>query len=370
MSIEVYRPPFDLEAFDDIPAVFLVFAREGKPYLGRTSKLRRRLKRLLGEREGTGRLLSLRDVAERVEVHRVASRLAASVTLYDLARRHFPDEYLRIIRLRMPSYVKVLVANEYPRTMVTTRLSASSAPQYGPFRTRAGAERFESEVLDLFQVRRCQEDLAVSPEHPGCIYGEMAKCLRPCQMVVSKEEYATEVGRLVHFFESDGDSLLTPIRTARERASEDLDFETAARMHQRIQRVEQVLKLRDDLVTEVRRLNGVAVTAATEPGFVELRFLLGGAWHEPVLFRVAAESTGEMVPMDRRLKEVVAGLEAGKCSAKERTENTALLARWFYSSWRDGEWLGFPSLEAVPYRRLVRAISKSAADAQGLLFEP
>ena len=47
--------------------------------------------------------------------------------------------------------------------------------------------------LDLFQLRRCQEDLAPSPGHPGCIYGEMGKCLRPCQEAVSREEYAGEV---------------------------------------------------------------------------------------------------------------------------------------------------------------------------------
>lgn len=368
--MQVYQPPFDLEAFNDTPAVFLVFARDGQPYLGRTSKLRRRLKRLLGERPATGRLLSLREVAVRVEVHPVASRLAAGLTLYELARLHFPGDYLKIIKLRLPSYVKILLANEFPRTQVTTRLSASTAPHYGPFRTRAAAERFEYEVLDLFQVRRCQEDLAVSPDHPGCIYGEMARCLRPCQMAVSKEEYASEVVRLVHFFESDGDSLLNPIRSARDRASDELDFETAARMHQRLQRIEQVLKLRDDLVTEVRRLNGVAVTPGDAPGFVELRFLLGGEWQKPVEFRVAPDSTGEMVPMDRRLREAVALLRPSKSSAKERTEHLALLARWYHSSWRDGEWLPFSSIESLPYRRLVRAISKSASDAQGHLFEP
>jgi hypothetical protein len=41
-----------------------------------------------------------------------------------------------------------------------------------------------------------------------------------------------------------------------------------------------------------------------------------------------------------------------------RLEHLALLARWYYSSWSDGEWIGFHGLDQVPYRKLVRAISR------------
>jgi hypothetical protein len=64
--------------------------------------------------------------------------------------------------------------------------------------------------------------------------------------------------------------------------------------------------------------------------------------------------------MDQRLREVVAGQNPGKATARERQEHAALLARWYYSSWRDGEWLGFDGVERVPYRKLVRAISRVA----------
>jgi hypothetical protein len=49
--------------------------------------------------------------------------------------------------------------------------------------------------------------------------------------------------------------------------------------------------------------------------------------------------------------------------ARERQEYLALLARWFYSSWRDGEWLAIETFENLPYRKLVHAISRVARQA-------
>ncbi|WP_321471341.1 hypothetical protein [uncultured Paludibaculum sp.] len=368
MSAIILEAPFDLDAVPDRPAVFVIHAREGRPYLARTALLRRRLKRLLLPRAGHSRLLNLHDVAVRVEYHLTASRLGSSLTYYDLARRHFPDDYAHMIKLRLAPIVKILLANAFPRSTITTRLSASQAFQYGPFRSRASAERFEQEVLDLFQVRRCQEDLVVSPDHPGCIYGEMMRCLRPCQQVVGPEEYRSEVERLVHFLQTNGQSLLEPVARARDRSSEELNFEDAQRQHQRYHRIEQVLRLRDDLVADVDRLCGVGVAPSIEPGCVELLVMIKGVWLPAFEFKVAATGR-ESVPLDRRLRELLAGLETPRVALRERAEHISLLARWYYSSWRDTDWIEFPRLEDLPYRRLVRAISKTASAVQTSLFE-
>jgi excinuclease UvrABC nuclease subunit len=362
----ILHAPFDLAALPDAPAVFLVFAESGEPYLARTALLRRRLARLLNPRSGQSRLLSLAGIARRVEFYPVASRLASALLLYRLARVHFPGDYAARIRLRPAPFVKVTLTHVFPRTMVTTKLGGSGAFLCGPFRTRASAERFEQEVLDLFQVRRCQEDFVPSPEHPGCVYGEMARCLRPCQQVVGPEEYRSEVLRLTLFLSTGGRSLAESVAAARDRFSEELQFEEAERQHQRLTRIEDVLKARDDLACPLDKLNGVAVLPSPESGCVELLFLLGGAWCEAVEFRIAA--SGVSVSLDRRLRELAAALIPPRLTVQERTEHIALLSRWYYSSWRDADWIAFDSLDALPYRKLVRAISKTATGTQASLF--
>jgi len=339
-------------------AVFVVWAGDRSAYLAKTTMLRRRLLRIFRPADSSlsappRRSLNLREVATLVEYWPTASRFESMLLHYALARRYFPGDYLRLIKLRMPSYVKLILANEFPRTQVSSRLSLSRAIHYGPFQSRAAAELFENQFLDLFQVRRCQENLEPGPQHPGCIYGEMNMCLRPCQQAVTREEYRSEVERVEDFLTGNGAGLISVAAAARDRLSAEMDFEEAARQHKRLERIQSVLALRGDLVSDIDRLYGVAIAPCLAADSVLLWFVCQGAWQAPVQFPLTS-----LVSLDQRLRELVASIRPVTPPLAEKQEHLALLARWHYSTWSDGEWIGFPALDQVPYRKLVRAISR------------
>jgi excinuclease ABC subunit C len=351
--IEVDRLDESVAALPNSDAVFLIRAGDRSAYLAKTSMLRRRLLRILKPAESPRRSLNLREVVTRVEYWLTASRFESTLLHYALARREYPQNYLRLIKLRMPAYVKLILANDYPRAQVTSRLTSGRGLYYGPFRTRGSAELFENQFLDLFQMRRCQENLEPSPRHPGCIYGEMNMCLRPCQQAVSREEYLSEVGRVEEFLRGDGAALLNITAAARDRLSQEMNFEEAARQHKRLERIEEVLGARDDLVGDIDRLYGIAVAPSLSADSVLLWLFCQGSWQEPLQFSLTSH-----VSLDARLKEMVASLQPIAAPLGEKQEHLALLARWHYSSWSDGEWIGFHGLDQVPYRKLVRAISR------------
>lgn len=334
-----------IEEAPDSPAVFAIFAEEGEPYLARTSMLKRRLKRLLGAQ---AKLFSLRAVAKNVEFVRTASRLESAIVHYQWARRYFPEDWTKRVKLRPPSWLKLILSNEFPRTQVTSRISGGASQFFGPFRTRSMAEAFEAQCLDLFQLRRCPEDLSPAIEHPGCIYGEMNHCLRPCQMAVSQPEYSSEVKRVREFLSTGGQALCSTISAARDRASDALEFEDAHRHQKRLEKVNEVLKLRDDLTTDLKDLSGIAVLPCVESGFVRLQPLSAGWWQPAIDFPL----TGAGMSMDARLKAAL-DVEPWKGSVAERNEHCALMTQWYYSSFRDGEWIAAP----ISYRKLVKAIN-------------
>ena len=383
-------PEWDLDSVPDAPAVFLLWPTEGDPYLARTTLLRRRLRRLLVKPDRISRVLRLGSVVDRIEYWLTGSRLEAMLAHLELAQKYFPDAWRKLTRLRPPVFLKLTTQNQFPRTLLTTKLGRGE--YFGPFASRAAAERFQTALLDQFQLRRCEENLDPSPQHPGCIYGEMNRCLRPCQQIVSVDEYAHEAQRVSEFLKTDGASLRGAIEAARDRASTAMEFEEAERLHRRLESIDEARGTAGELARRIDRLAGIAVMPSGENDAVELMFLVGGRWCAPIRFRLGQENVqggaepvaktpadgqqtlplGKNLPpvaasaisagqsMDARLKALVAEQSVQK-PGKPNLEHLSILMRWHGSSWRDGEWISFPSWEKIPYRKIVNAIGRVAS---------
>ncbi len=241
------------------PAVCLIETRgeNAEPLLIRTQDLRRRLQRLLGPPDPASKRLNLRDLAHSIRYRLTGSKFEQSLTYYRQAKQIFPKRYRKLMRLRPPAVLKISLRNAYPRCYVTRRIpvdetgAPTAGAYYGPFPSRKSALAFSEQALDLFKVRRCQIKIRRDPTFPGCIYSEMKMCLAPCFAGCTKEEYDAEVQRLVQFLDTSGNSLRATIETDRERASADLDFERAAQLHKRIEKLDDALRLRPELARRI-----------------------------------------------------------------------------------------------------------------------
>jgi hypothetical protein len=347
----------DFEAVPDVPGALIVHFEQGAPYLARTARLRRRLRRLLAPPKESSFWAGVRHAARRVLYQPTGSAFESAALLYHLARRHRPENYRWYLRLRPPPFVKVQLANEYPRTYITGKLTGRRALFFGPFLSRVAAERFESAFLDLFKIRRCSEEIKPDPAHPGCIYGEMDMCLRPCQARCSLEDYRAETGRVIEFLETRSSSLVTTIEKHREDASANLDFEEAARLHARLQRVQETMKLAGDLAREIDGLFGAVIQPSVREEAVEIWLIHKGFLQAPCTFALSVED-GKPVSLDRKLRETFAAFDPIAGDAQERADHLALLSRWYHSSWRSGEIVLFDGMDQIPHRRLVNAIAR------------
>lgn len=353
----------------------------GEPHLAWSANLRRRLTRLfLKSAKGTPDTMPVlreflrnngshsSEPADRllhldcVECWPTSSKLESSLLMYELARTFFPGDYERRLRLRLPWFVGIQDSDGFPRLMVTNRRGRRTNTLWGPFPSRESAEYYEQEVLRLYQVRRCIEPLRPSPEHPGCIYGEMNQCVRPCQCAVTLEEYAAEFGRVSDFLKSNGKATLSSLTAARASASENMEFERAAQIHKRMEQVKTAAAARDEVVAELGSLHGIAITRGPSSSEVRLWPMLEGHWQEPITIDVSAQQA-QPRSMDADLKERLTNAAATSSTDGDPFEHLSLFLRWYRSSWRDGEWVQFPSLDSLNYRRLVREVSKLAKEA-------
>ncbi|HLY59889.1 MAG TPA: UvrB/UvrC motif-containing protein [Terriglobia bacterium] len=357
------------ESIPPRPAVFAIFPRESEglkaaPYLSRTSDLRRRLARLLGKPGAGSKRLSLREVAGRIEYSRVGSGFEAQWLLYLLNKFYYPKLYRQRLRLKPPALLKLNLSNRFPRLFPTRRISGDRSIYYGPFRSRVEAERWASEFLDFFKIRRCVEDLNPDPAHPGCIYSQMNMCLAPCFAGCTDEEYQGEVSRVVEFLDADGQSLVRALEGERAQAAESLEFEQAAKVHRRIEKVREVLRQKPDLACNLRELHALVVERGAEGNSVVFFRVCAGELRGPATLCLD-ENVSSPVSLDEQLHNLLDSLAAEPSATRKPAapswEHLSLLARWYYSSFRRGELVMLPASQQIPHPRLIRICRKILA---------
>ncbi len=278
-----FVPASDAEIFAAAPAAPAVFQLRGddpqsQPYVSKTANLRRRLQRLLGIPTEHSRKLNLRERIRWIEYTPTGSDFESGFLLYKVLRTAFPETYADRLRFRFVPLVKLHMENEYPRASITTRLGRLNGRTlyYGPFVSRTAAEKFANDSLDFFKMRRCVDDLHPDPAFPGCIYSEMKMCLAPCFKGCTDEQYHTEVARVQAYFDTGGESLLREISSERDQASTNLEFENAAALHFRIEKLKPVVSQLPEIVHRIDRLAGVMVQPSAIPdSVVFLRFDAG-----------------------------------------------------------------------------------------------
>lgn len=265
----------DLDAWlHELPsgaAVFALFGPEGassastlsEPYISKTANLRRRMRRLLSPAFAGTRRLHLGGRAVRLAYSPVGSEFATSFLMLQAVHAYCAERGRDRLHLRPPALLRLAAENDYPRVYVTSRVTQRAlATTYGPFPSRAAAERYLEESLNFFELRRCAEELHPDPAFPGCVYSEMKMCLAPCFRGCTDERYAEEAQRVREYLASRGAWTIAECERERDAASAALDFEKAARLHQRIQKMKAVAQLVAPLVHSLADLDAVILQPA------------------------------------------------------------------------------------------------------------
>jgi excinuclease UvrABC nuclease subunit len=396
------------------PAVFALYGAEAKdePYIGRTPNLRGRLERLLQPSAKHPRRLQLAGRVRRIAFRRTGSDFESLLAQFSLLEDVFGAKVLERMHLRAPTFVRYLGGNPYPRIVVTNKPSQREADwAYGPFASRAAAERFGEEALKLFLLRRCTDDLNPDPSHPGCVYSEMKMCLAPCYKGCTDERYAEEAAAVQDFLATRGESKLVQLRTERDAASADLAFEEAATLHAQVQKVEAVRALAPELVQPMSKLSAAILQASANPDEIAVFLFERGSLRGPVGFstigmRIQNEQSGSssLFAQPMALEPVVEAVVSDQLSvishgsselrdsasvkvprtmlearmeavleelmrpteppnAVVRQGHLALLKRWYYRPEvkREGE-VCFPNEEGRwPVRSMLRSVGRVAA---------
>jgi len=197
--------PLSDQQLREIPTkrgVFLLTADDDRPILLATAaSIRSRVRGRLDEKdpEHSSRSADLRTITRAVHWKLAGGRFETDWRYLEIARAIWPKSYAKLLSWKPPWFVHVDPAEPYPHLRRTRDIFAGPGRNVGPFETTRSAEKFIEIVQDAFDLCRDIQCLRRSPNAPRCSYGQMGRCLSPCDGTIGMDAYRRQVARAADF---------------------------------------------------------------------------------------------------------------------------------------------------------------------------
>lgn len=233
----------ELKKLPGCPGVYIMHDDKDEIiYVGKAINLHNRVRSYFRKNIGRGpQIDKMVSLISRFEYIVTDSELEALVLENNLIKEHRPKYNTLLKDDKTYPYIKVTVAEDYPRVLFSRQMKKDHSRYFGPY-TSAGAVKDTIELINkLYQLRTCNRNL---PKDCGndraCLNYHIKQCLAPCQGLVSKEDYQQQVKKALDFLNGSYQETLKNLEQQMQQASENLDFEEAIRYRDLYNSVKQV----------------------------------------------------------------------------------------------------------------------------------
>lgn len=233
-----------LNNLPESPGVYIMRDSEGTIiYVGKAKILKNRVRSYFRHSEDrdskTAMLVSNIYSLEYIVTHTEEEALILENTLI---KRHKPKYNILLKDDKTYPHIKITVQDEFPRVEITRRVKKDGAKYFGTF-VKMSAVRDSVEVLrKLFPVRTCKRAISTQKTQRPCLYYQIGLCSAPCAGKISKEEYMELVKKALAFLDGRHDDVIDMLNEEMNRYAEELKFEKAAVIRDRIKSINELYK--------------------------------------------------------------------------------------------------------------------------------
>ncbi len=238
-------PPLSDEQLRNVPAkrgVLLLAGEDGRPIiLLSAADIRGRIKTRLAEppAEHLGKAPDLRAITHRILWRLSSSYFETDLHYLQLASAIWPAEYPGLLSWRPAWFVHVDPLERFPHLSRTNDIGQPSGQCIGPFENGRSAERFISAIVDAFRLCRDVRCLRQSPNASRCSYGQMGRCLSPCDGTISMDAYRLAVAEAASFAAGRRQAIRDDIQQSMKQAAVQLQFEKASALKAQLERLRE-----------------------------------------------------------------------------------------------------------------------------------
>lgn len=231
-----------LKQLPDRPGVYLMKNEiEEIIYVGKAKSLRKRVRSYFRKGNHTYKTKILVVHIKDFDYIVTDTEVEAYILEANLINKYQPIYNIRLKDDKTYPYIKVTVNEDFPRIFKTRIVKSDGAMYYGPFTNVDDLYKTINVLKDIYSLRTCRKNLkADKPEARPCLNYHIGKCLGPCIGAISKEDYRAMVDQACLFLSGHQDDLVKRIEKEMYQASEEMNFEKAARLRDSIQALKRL----------------------------------------------------------------------------------------------------------------------------------
>ncbi|MCA1957094.1 MAG: excinuclease ABC subunit UvrC [Nitrospira sp.] len=205
-----------------------------------------------------------------VETMVTRSELEALILESNLVKRHKPRFNIVLRDDKQYPYLRLPIKDDFPRLSIVRRVQRDGALYYGPYTPTNALRETLKVIKHVFPLATCSIDIDGTAER-ACIEFEIKRCMAPCTGNQTKDEYHQIVRQVRQFLEGRDRELLDELREKMHQAAEREEFEEAARLRDRLFKVERMLE--KQRVTQISAVDQDVIGLARQGDAVDLQIL-------------------------------------------------------------------------------------------------
>lgn len=224
--------------FPKKPGVYLMKDFDGGIiYIGKAKDLRLRVRSYFGVGDGRLQIQYLVKKIATIDTIVTESEEEAFLLERDLIHKHKPRYNIRLKDDKAYLSIRVDRNKPWPRLEVVRQMIPDGTEYYGPFPSGFKLREVLDVIRKVFPLRTCPDTVFYNRSRP-CLEYEIKRCSGPCCIQVDREQYDKWLSQAVDILEGNIEATFAELSRDMENASENLRFEEAAAIRDRITALE------------------------------------------------------------------------------------------------------------------------------------
>jgi len=195
-------------------------------------------------------------------------------------------------------FIKVTLNEEFPRIIMTRRIYRDGAKYFGPYCSNSNVKEILNLLNELFCLRKCKKNIFKNDISKPCLYFQLGQCSSPCSGNITPEEYRKSIDMAISFLNGKYDHVITRLNENMKNAADNLDFETAATIRDRISALSDLKNKQKVVSATGKDYDAIALFNSNDVACVEIFFVRSGkivGKEHYFMTHTSENSTGEII---------------------------------------------------------------------------